>query len=181
MADELPKVVRLQSKNQRFLAGAEIAIGNSIPDEHVECVRCGAQMRTNANGDLFTAGNVGWVCDACGAREVPYLMPLLRRLRLPVLSFGVLMLVFGRERAFLPTGAVEAIGLMTTQPRKIEGSGRAGVLEAVLDVEGSGVLAGSACPRQERPVLMLRDPGFPATMFGNPEADRRVRTVVGHA
>lgn len=50
-------------------------------DVVVDCKRCGASMRPNPKGNLYTTYDVWFVCDDCGMRLVPDLMPRLRALR----------------------------------------------------------------------------------------------------
>jgi hypothetical protein len=85
-----------------------------------------------------------------------------------------------RDGALLPFGASRPARFMMGETREIKRGRRASVLEAVLDVQGDGVLSSATGPCRKRAVVVLGDPGFPSVVFGNPEADWMVRSVVGH-
>jgi hypothetical protein len=63
---------------QVFVVGNMVPV---IPDEQVTCAICGAQFQTNCRGAIYTSEACEFVCDACGQREVPGLMPLVLALR----------------------------------------------------------------------------------------------------
>lgn len=64
-----------------------LSVCNLIPlpaiwdDSPVHCVRCCNPLTPNYRGDVYTAYNCWWVCDACVARERPDLIDALHKLR----------------------------------------------------------------------------------------------------
>ena len=77
-----------------------------------------------------------------------------------------------RDGAILPLGASRTARFMMAETREIKRGRRTGVLEAVLDVQGDGVLSSATGPCRKRAVVVLRDPGFPSVVLRDPQTDR---------